>query len=256
LLAHDLDVAEEIAGGQSAAFKVQVAGPWTLAATVERSRGDKVLADHGARRDLGQALAEGIRAHCADVRRRIGPEKLFVQIDEPGLPAVLSGDVPTASGFSRHRAVSSQEAAESLTWAADAVSESGAVPVLHCCARDLPFDVLTRVPLKGLSFDLTTIPSSQYEDLGAWVESGREAWLGAVPATDPHGAEPTATELTKQVLRWWARVGYQEPESMPDTVVTPGCGLVGASPHWARAALGRCQEIARNLSAEQGKIGP
>ena len=46
-------------------------GPWTLAASVEKPRGDKVLADHGARRELAQALAEGVGDHLADVRRRV-----------------------------------------------------------------------------------------------------------------------------------------------------------------------------------------
>src|SRR5262245_64371455 len=105
LLAQDLDHLEEALQGFEGTLKVQVAGPWTLAATVERPRGDKVLADVGARRDLGQALADGVATHCADVRRRLGVEELILQIDEPALPAVLSGSVPTASGFHRHRAV-------------------------------------------------------------------------------------------------------------------------------------------------------
>ena len=71
LLAQDLDLVEELTQGYAGRFKVQVAGPWTLAATVERPRGDRVLADHGARRELAQALAEGLRAHVADVRRRV-----------------------------------------------------------------------------------------------------------------------------------------------------------------------------------------
>ena len=83
------------AGLRPAPFKIQVAGPWTLAATVEKPRGDKVLSDHGARRDLAQALAEGLRDHVADVRRRLpGASTLLVQVDEPALPAVLAGADP------------------------------------------------------------------------------------------------------------------------------------------------------------------
>src|SRR5262245_17067423 len=43
LLAQDLDTAEEFRPQRLDVFKVQLAGPWTLAATVERPRGDKVL---------------------------------------------------------------------------------------------------------------------------------------------------------------------------------------------------------------------
>ena len=71
LLAQDLDTLEELGQGYAGPFKIQVAGPWTLAATVEKPRGDKVLSDHGARRDLAQALAEGLAGHVADVRRRV-----------------------------------------------------------------------------------------------------------------------------------------------------------------------------------------
>ncbi|HET8603347.1 MAG TPA: methionine synthase, partial [Marmoricola sp.] len=90
LLAQDLDAVEEQAQGFEGTFKIQVAGPWTLAATVERPRGDRVLADHGARRELAQALAEGLRAHVADVRRRLPGADVVVQVDEPALPDVLA----------------------------------------------------------------------------------------------------------------------------------------------------------------------
>ena len=60
LLQEDLDVLEEYAYEYQGPLKVQVTGPWTLAASLERPRGDKVLADHGARRDLAQALADGV----------------------------------------------------------------------------------------------------------------------------------------------------------------------------------------------------
>ena len=59
-LRSDLDVLEEQAQDYAGPYKISVAGPWTLAATLERPRGDRVLADSGARRDVGQSLAEGI----------------------------------------------------------------------------------------------------------------------------------------------------------------------------------------------------
>ena len=116
LLAQDLDAVEELTQGYSGPFKIQVAGPWTLAAMVERPRGDRVLADHGARRELAEALAEGLRDHVADVRRRIPDADLVVQVDEPALPAVLAGAVPTASGFHRHRSVDPPRASPPLEW--------------------------------------------------------------------------------------------------------------------------------------------
>ena len=93
LLAQDLDALEERTQGFEGRLKVQVTGPWTLAATVEKPRGDRVLSDHGARRELAQALAEGLREHVADVQRRVPGAELVVQVDEPALPFVLAGQV-------------------------------------------------------------------------------------------------------------------------------------------------------------------
>ena len=69
LLAQDLDGLEEQAQGYDGAFKVQVAGPWTLAATVERPRGDKVLG--GLRRPTRARAGAGRGARRP--RRRPAP---------------------------------------------------------------------------------------------------------------------------------------------------------------------------------------
>ncbi len=157
LLTQDLDLLEELAQGHTGALKVQLAGPWTLAATVERPRGDKVLGDHGARRDLAQALAEGAASHVDDVRRRVDPSQLIVQIDEPALPAVLAGTIPTASGFSRHRSVTPADASQALSWVVEAVEATGATTVLHCCAPGIPWSVLRETKVGGVSFDLAQL---------------------------------------------------------------------------------------------------
>ena len=89
-------------------LKLQVAGPWTLAATVELHYGDKAVSDPGAVRDLIQSLAEGVRRHVADVAGRLPDAQMVLQLDEPSLPAVLAGQVPTASGFGTLRSVEEQ----------------------------------------------------------------------------------------------------------------------------------------------------
>ena len=66
LLSSDLDALEETAGGYQGPLKVQVCGPWTMAATIELARSqDPALADPGAVADLTESLAEGVRAHVA-----------------------------------------------------------------------------------------------------------------------------------------------------------------------------------------------
>jgi methionine synthase II (cobalamin-independent) len=253
LLAQDLDVVEELAQQRTGAFKTQVTGPWTLSAMMERPRGDKVIGDHGARRDLAQALADGVGEHVADVRRRLGGGPLVVQVDEPMLPRVLGGGVPTASGFHRHRSVTPTEATQALDWVFAAVTEAGGTPVVHCCAEDVPVAVLAKSAAAGLAVDIALMPTSSYEDLGEWIDAGRELWLGVVPAIEPTGPV-TAAELTRRVLGWWSELGYSELESLPATTVTPACGLAGASPAWASAALDLATTVARNLSVEGGRM--
>jgi methionine synthase II (cobalamin-independent) len=262
LLAHDLDVLEELAqAGDVSGVKVQATGPWTMAASMERPRGDRVVGDHGARRDLAQALAEGVRAHAVDVRRRLSGAPVVVQVDEPALPAVLSGAIPTASGLGRHRSVTQQEAAQAIDWLSSALVAEGFEVALHCCAADLPLVVVRETSVQALSFDVAAVSPARYDELAAWVDSGRALWPGVVPAVDPpaapsHASAATGADLTARVISWWADLGYSEAESLPDTTVTPVCGLAGASPRWARTALETARAIARNLSVEAGRIEP
>lgn len=247
LLAQDLDGLEEQADGYEGAFKIQVAGPWTLAATVERPRGDKVLGDHGARRDLAQALAEGLREHVRDVRRRLpGVDRLVVQVDEPALPAVLGAQVPTASGFHRHRSVDLPEASQALTWAFEAIAELGGEPWLHSCAPGVPLDVVRRAGARGLSVDLSVLAAADHDHLAEALEAGDTVALGVVPGTDP-AHTPTDKQVTESVLRWLDMLGLDPEEVGSRLVLTPGCGLAGASPSYARTALGVLRSSAGHL---------
>jgi methionine synthase II (cobalamin-independent) len=237
LLAQDLDRVEEQAQGYDGAFKVQVAGPWTLAATVEKPRGDKVLSDVGARRELAQALAEGLGDHVADLRRRLrGVERLVVQIDEPALAAVLAGSVPTASGFHRHRSVEPPEASAALGWIFEAITHAGAEPWGHSCAGDTPLGLLRGAGARGLSVDLGLQSAADHDALAEALEAGDAVVLGVVPSVDP----PTPVEdgqVAEQAIRWLEMLGL-DPHDLGDRLVlSPTCGLAGASSAWARQAL-------------------
>jgi methionine synthase II (cobalamin-independent) len=245
LLAQDLDTVEELTQGYTGPFKVQVAGPWTLAATVERPRGDRVLADHGARRELAQALAEGLRDHLADVRRRIPGAQVLVQVDEPALPAVLAGAIPTASGFHHHRSVDEPHARPALEEVFAAVTGSGGTAVAHCCAADVPVRLLTGAGAAGVSVDLDVLAASAYDDLADLLEQGNPVHLGVVPSTTP-ATPPTEKAVIERVLRLLDMLGL-DPESAPSLVLTPSCGLAGADRRWARSALQLVERAAGNL---------
>lgn len=247
LLAQDLDVVEELAQDYSGAFKTQVAGPWTLAATVEKPRGDKVLSDHGARRELAQALAEGITVHLADLRRRLrGVDRWIVQVDEPALAAVVHAQVPTASGFGRHRRVDPPEASAHLEWLVDAITGAGAEAWVHSCAPQTPWSLLAGTGVAGLSADLDQLGPGDLDVFAEALEAGRTTALGVVPSTDP-ASPPSDARVTERVQRLLDMLGLDQEVVRDRLVVTPTCGLAGASNDWARQALRLSATVARNL---------
>ena len=249
LLARDLDALERAADGYAGPLKLQVTGPWTLAATVELHYGDKAVSDRGATRDLVQSLAEGVRRHVADVGRRLPGARLVLQVDEPSLPAVLAGRVPTASGYGALSAVEETLAQSGLAEVLAAAVDAGAVhTVAHCCAPRPPLELFRRAGAGSVSFDAALVGQAQDDALGTAVEAGVALWLGVVPGTDADLAP--LPDTVDGVRRLWGRLGFA-PERLPaSVVVTPACGLAGASPAYARAALRRVLQTGRALAED------
>ena len=239
LLAHDLDVVEELLPTSTLVLKQQVTGPWTLAATVERPMGDRLLADHGARRELAESLAEGIAHHISDLRRRAPHASFVIQIDEPALPAVLAGAVPTASGFGKHRRVYPSDVDRHLRMITEAIARSGAASVVHCCATHVPVELLVGAGFGAISFDAALAQPD--ENWASAFESGVDLWLGAVPTS---GDRPSAADVRHRVDRWFADLGFDDDAYGDRTVITPACGLASASPDHARASLTLVQRAA------------
>jgi methionine synthase II (cobalamin-independent) len=246
LLAQDLDAVEEQAQEWEGPFKTQVAGPWTLAATVEKPRGDRVLSDHGARRDLAESLAEGVRAHVRDLRRRVpGATSLVVQVDEPALGAVLAAQVPTASGFGRHRAVHPPEASALLGVVLSAIAEEGAEPWVHSCAPGVPWDLVRGAGAAGLVLDLSMLSAGDHDTVAEALEAGTTVALGVVPSTEPAGGL-TDTRVVERVQRWLDMLGLDP--TVGSLAVAPTCGLAGASEAWARRATTLTRQVAAGLT--------
>ena len=229
-LRSDLDQLEEHAQGYAGPVKYAVAGPWTLAATVERPRGDRALADHGARRELGQSLAEGIAELVADMRRRLPEAQPVVQLDEPMLPAVLAGRVATASGFSRHRTIEPSEVSTALRYV---VERADTRVLVHCCAADPPVALLRGAGVQGVLVDTDRLDRSAWDAVGSALDAGLEIGLGALPT----GAlSMTPDEIARRVLNALRDLGV-EPTRSGQLLLTPACGLAGANPDGAVRAL-------------------
>ncbi|GAA2270259.1 MULTISPECIES: methionine synthase [Kitasatospora] len=241
-LGEDLDALEEFTQGYQGALKLQAVGPWTLAASVELRHGEKALSDPGACRDITESLTEGLRRHLAEVRKRVPGAQPVLQLDEPSLPAVLAGAVKTASGFQRLRAVDRQVAEEQLRGLVRGLD----VPVVvHCCAPQVPLALLRRAGVAGVSLDFSLLTEREDEDLGEAVEAGTAILAGVVPSTDAGLSDPAGS--VQVVRRLWRRLGFA-PELLGRRVlVTPTCGLAGASPGYARRALSLSVKAAQSL---------
>jgi hypothetical protein len=239
-LAWDLDALEQAASGYSGPLKLQVTGPWTLAANLELPSGHRVVSDHGATRDLADSLAEGLRAHLAEVARRVPQAALVVQFDEPALPAVLTGSLPTASGWGTLRAVDRSVVRSTLTDLLAVAPESARV--VHCCADDVPVALLREAGATALSLDLIAVGGRLNDALGEAVDSDVSLWLGVLPTT-PSGGSATFAQGRERLERFWNELGFPRVQLASAVVATPSCGLAGAEPVYARRVLGALREL-------------
>jgi hypothetical protein len=245
LLHQDLDELAEAFDGYEGDLKVQCTGPWTLASGVELQRGEKALADPGAVRDLVGSLAEGLRVHLAEVARLVPGASLVLQLDEPSLPAVLAGHLPTASGYGHLRPVDPQRAMNGirdvLAAATDNPATEGAATVVHCCDPGIPLPLLRATGVGAVALDVTGLTPQRWESIAATVEDGVALYAGCLP-TDGSGTVRSAADA---VSRGWQDAGMS-PKTLGDVTATPVCGLPGLTPEGAW----RVQRAAVEVAAE------
>jgi methionine synthase II (cobalamin-independent) len=250
LLREDLDELAEAFDGYEGDLKVQIAGPWTLASNIWLHRGERSVVDAGATRDVIASLAEGLRVHLGEVAQLVPKATLVVQIDEPGLPSVLAGRLPTASGFGRIRAVDPTTAAEGLR---DVVAAAGdRHTVVHCCAPDVPLVLMRDTGVKAVSVDIALLTPKGWESLAATVESGVDLWAGVIPTDDTsRGARREVTDVVEPLVEAWRRVGLPRSD-LSRVTLTPACGLAGLTPSGARSVQKLAVDAARALTETAG----
>ena len=243
-LAFDLDAAQQAAEGYRGPYKISVCGPLTLAAHIELTRSlNPALADPGAVADLVNSLAEGLARHVQQLRERIPGADIVVQLDEPSLPWVLAGRIPTASALNMVRALDEPAARDAL---APVLAAATASTVVHCCASDYPFLLVKDAGADAVSFDLATVGRASLDALAEVADAGLGVLAGVLPTGAAPGERPRVPRDTAAAaVTLWRRMTL-DPQRLADQVVlTPACGLAGLSPQAARAALAHCREAAR-----------
>ena len=244
LLERDLDQLSEQGDRYPGTFKLQAAGPWTLAASLDLQIGGRLLRDPGAVRDLTGSLADGLLRHVTEVRKRMPRATIVLQLDEPSMPTVMAGRVPTESGLSAYPAVGAPEAATALR----TITETVGVPVIvHCCAPDVPLQVVRDAQAAAVALDLSLL--KDLDPMGEFLEAGFGLLAGTVPTRPPSaGRIPSSAKAADRLRTFWRQLGFA-PRRLPEqVVVTPACGLAGATPDYSRAALKACFDAGRRLA--------
>lgn len=245
----DLDAVQQAreSVGSPPVIKTQIAGPWTLGAGIELTRGHRVLTDRGALRDFVESLLDGLAQHVSELAARTGAP-VVVQLDEPSLPAVLAGGLPTPSGYGNVSAVPEPEARELLTVMIDRVSGiTGQPVVVHCCAPHPPIALLRSAGAGAIAFDVGQLGGASaglLDEVGETWDSGTSLFLGLVPSTNP-ATQPGLKELAAPALNLVDRLGFNRAILAERAVPTPACGLAGATNEWLRRALALSRDLGK-----------
>ncbi|OYN90982.1 uroporphyrinogen decarboxylase/cobalamine-independent methonine synthase family protein [Parenemella sanctibonifatiensis] len=235
-LRENVDLLEEEAQEYPGRVTLGVVGPWTLAACLELQRGEKVLSDLGAVRDIAQALVGGVRRWLADVQRRL-PGPVDLRWDEPCLSGVLQGRIRTASGYRHYDPVPLEIVATVLGEAVGAMTSTGARVAVHSCENLPPLEALAEAAVPAWSVPAAYVDpakierSDRLDRVGVHLEAsmrrdeGSGLWLGLGPA-DPRTPLPSVDALVDEALAV-LRPLELGPGVAQRTVLTPTCGLVG-----------------------------
>ncbi|HEY5149605.1 MAG TPA: methionine synthase [Mycobacterium sp.] len=254
LLDEDIDALEEAwekAGGavSGRAVKVQAPGPITLSAGLELPNGHRAITDAGAVRDLTASLAEGVERHRAEVARRLATT-VVVQYDEPVLPAALAGRL---TGVTALNPVHPVDEVAAITLIDTCVAAAGAEVLLHCCAADVPWNVLQRSSINAMSLDASILGDADLDGLGEFLDSGRAVVLGLLPTSAPQ-RRPSADEVAAAAVAITDRIGFARAVVGQRVGISPACGLAGATAAWARVALELAQRAAEAVAEDPAAI--
>lgn len=107
------EACEEYGGGFGGRMLLSLPGPWALLRRLSLPDGKPALGDAGARRDVVQSYAAGVQELVESGVRTLGAAPR-VRLFEPDLDEILTGRVPTVSGYRTLAAVADQQVTAAL----------------------------------------------------------------------------------------------------------------------------------------------
>lgn len=238
--------------------RIQVAGPWSLAAGIELFDGHLVLTDRGARRDIADALAEATVGHIARIQRRFAGD-VHVQFDEPLLPAVMAGNLRGVHEWDTIEPVPTVGAVELLGRTIGAVRGSAASISINLPGTKLagtaptnpvPWSLLRALQGTDAQVETVLLPkrvivgSENLDGLGMLISEGARVGLGiAQQETDPRA-------VAISVARLWDALSLRRDSLVSDVDVVPDGDLV----HEAAAKLTMLRQAGEMLVRDAGDL--
>ena len=242
----DLDQCEQAWGTRIDAVKIQVAGPWTLSASIELSNGHRALTDAGALRDLTESLIAGIQEYSADVRARFDTE-VYVQLDEPLLAQVRDGSLPGTSQFDEIPSINDADLGERLA----GVIERAEVRYLNQTGYPPLWKVAQVAGVETCQVTLDTVRGSEpYDGMGHALAAGLRAGLGMTRAGDDRDPR----HLAVNVAHMWDELGLDRTLLTHAVDVHPRGGLADCTLLDAAAALRTARTVADMLDKDAGDL--
>ncbi|MEO9199226.1 MAG: methionine synthase, partial [Antricoccus sp.] len=218
-------------------------GPWTLSAQVELSNGHVIQTDVGALRDVHDSLAEGIANQVREVAARCPGAQVVVQLDEPSLPAVLAGTLPTASGYGRLAAI---EESVVLEQTREFIERLGVPVMMHSCAAAPPIALAREAGAHAFSGDLALMDISDYDAIGAALEEDFALYLGVFGRSVANPSRIDAAAA--QIRSLGTNIGLSSETMRTQLGISPSCGLAEFSETDAIVQLRGVKSVAKQLS--------
>lgn len=243
----DLDALAVAAHGYAGPFVVPVLGPFSLAARVDLARGDRVVSDPSAVRDVADSLGAGLDEHLAAIARAVPGARPWLLLHEPLLAQAAAGVLPTFSGRGQLRAVPGPVVVERLASVVGAARAAGAAGVtVHVGQGWAVLGAAGAAGADAVGLDVGTLPAAAWEKVAQAIEGGTEFWAGLPPATASQRAGKDAAGHAETLVGPWRRVGLPVA-GLAEAVLVAGRPDGAWTPDNARAALGDAVRAARTV---------
>lgn len=241
----DVDALAVAGHGFTGPLVVPVLGPMTLAASLYLARGDRVVSDPGAVRELAASLAAGLAEHLAAIRRSVPGAQPTVLLHEPLLAQVMAGVLPSFSGYSALRSVPGPVAAERISEVAAGVRLlEGARVVVHGGTAWTSLGAIRAARVDGFGLAVDALDERSWERVAEVVEGGLAFWPELAPQASSQCAGPDVTGQADTLIRPWRSVGLSMA-GLRDVVLLAGDVTGRGSPDDARAVLAGLVRAAR-----------